>query len=73
MKRERFAQPARRIQAATSTDFYSKLIEKEMQLYKINPNERPKHLELLFKALKTIKHDDNAELVTKQKCAQTHQ
>ena len=55
MKRERFAQPARRIQAATSTDFYSKLIEKEMQLYKINPNERPKHLELLFKALKTIK------------------
>ena len=26
-----------------------------MQLYKINPNERPKYLELLYKALKTIK------------------
>ena len=55
MKRDRFAQTARRTQAATPTDFYSKLVEKEMQLYKINPNERPKHLELLFKALKTIK------------------
>ena len=57
MKRDRFAQTARRTQAATSTttDFYNKLVEKEMQLYKINPNERPKHLELLFKALKTIK------------------
>ena len=45
MKRDRFAQTARRTQAATSTttDFYSKLVEKEMQLYKINPNERPKH------------------------------
>ena len=31
------------------------LVEKEMQLYKISPNERPKYLELLFKALKTIK------------------
>ena len=57
MKRERFVQPARRIQAAssTATDFYSKLVEKEMQLFKINPKERPKYLELLFKALKTIK------------------
>ena len=26
-----------------------------MQLYKINPNERPKYLDLLFKALKTVK------------------
>ena len=26
-----------------------------MQIYKIHPNERPKHLELLYKALKTIK------------------
>ena len=50
MKRERFVQPARRIQAAssTATDFYSKLVEKEMQLFKINPKERPKYLELLF-------------------------
>ena len=31
------------------------LVEKEMQIYKIHPNERPKHLELLYKALKTIK------------------
>ena len=58
MKRDRFAQNARRPQAAnsTATDFFSKLVEKEMQLYRINPNpnERPK-LELLFKALKTIK------------------
>ena len=57
MKRDRFAQASRRSQASvtTSTDFYSKLVEKEMQLYKISPNERPKYLELLFKALKTIK------------------
>ena len=26
-----------------------------MQLYKINPNERPRYLDLLFKALKTVK------------------
>ena len=38
-----------------ANDFYCKLVEKEMQLYKINPNERPKYLELLYKALKTIK------------------
>ena len=45
-----------RVQATSSgADFYSKLVEKEMQLYKINPNERPKYLDLLFKALKTIK------------------
>ena len=52
MKRERFVQPARRIQAAssTATDFYSKLVEKEMQLFKINPKERPKYLGLHFKA-----------------------
>ena len=56
LKRDRFPQNARRIPASTTfNDFYSKLVEKEMQLYKINPNERPKYLELLFKALKTIK------------------
>ena len=55
MKRDRFT-PNRRVQATSSgADFYSKLVEKEMQLYKINPIERPKYLELLFKALKTIK------------------
>ena len=44
------------IQAAPSgTDFYSKLVDKEMQLYKINPNEWPRYLDLLFKALKTVK------------------
>ena len=44
------------IQAAPSgTDFYSKLVDKEMQLYKINPNEWPIYLDLLFKALKTVK------------------
>ena len=32
-----------------------KLVDKEMQLYRINPNTRPKYLELFFKALKTIK------------------
>ena len=38
MKRDRFALSNRRPQAATpnSTDFYGKLVEKEMQLYKIN-------------------------------------
>ena len=57
MKRDRFVQPARRAQNPTANDFYGKLVEKEMQLYKINPNpnERPKYLELLFRALKTIK------------------
>ena len=58
LKRDRFSQPARRASATTTTtinDFYSKLVEREMQLYKINPKERPKYLELLFKALKTIK------------------
>ena len=38
-----------------ANDFYGKLVEKEMQLYKINPNGCPKYLELLYKALKTIK------------------
>ena len=38
-----------------ANDFYGKLVEKEMQLYKINPNGRPKYLELLYKAFKTIK------------------
>ena len=40
--------------APIANDFYAKIIEKEMQLYKVNPSECPKHLELLFKALKTI-------------------
>ena len=40
---------------ATGNDFHTKIIEKEIQLYKINPLERPKNLELLFKALLTIK------------------
>ena len=55
MKRDRFTQN-RRIQAAPSgTDFYNNFVDKEMQLYKINPNERPRYLDLLFKALKTVK------------------
>ena len=57
MKRDKFAQTNRRNTAnpSTSNDSYAKIVEKEMQLYKINPIERPKYLELLFKALKTIK------------------
>ena len=38
-----------------TNDYYSKLVEKEMQLYKINPSGRPKYLDMLFQALKTIK------------------
>ena len=38
-----------------ANDFYSKLVEKEMHLYKIYPKERPRYLQLLYKALKTIK------------------
>ena len=45
-------------QNSTSTavplDSFAKIVEKEMQLFKIW-SESPKHLELLFKALKTIK------------------
>ena len=56
MKRDRFGQPRRNQSDMTiGTDFYTKLVDKEMQLYRINPNTRPKYLELLFKALKTIK------------------
>ena len=57
MKRDKFAQTNRRNTAnpSTSNDSYAKIVKKEMQLYKINPIERPKYLELLFKALKTIK------------------
>ena len=36
-------------------DFYSKLVGNEMHLYKIYPKERPRYLQLLYKALKTIK------------------
>ena len=35
--------------------FVESIIEKEMQLYQINPMEHPKNLDLLFQALKTIK------------------
>ena len=35
--------------------FYSKLVEKEMHLYKIYPKERTSYLQLLYKALMTIK------------------
>ena len=57
MNRDRFAQTPRRSQAATSiaTNFYRKLQN--------NPNEQPKHLELLFKALKTIKTTKDATTV----------
>ena len=40
-----------------ANDFYSKLVEKEMHLYKIYPKERPRYLQLLCKALKSIKWD----------------
>ena len=55
-KRDRFSQPARRpATTSVANDFYSKLVEKEMHLYKIYPKERPRYLQLLYKALKTIK------------------
>ena len=38
-----------------ANDFYSKLVEKEMHLYKIYPKERTSYLQLLYKALMTIK------------------
>ena len=38
-----------------ANDFYSKLVEKEMHLYKIYPKERLSYLQLLYKALMTIK------------------
>ena len=48
------------VQSTTATtsvanDFFSKLVEEEMHLYKIYPKERPRYLQLLYKALKTIK------------------
>ena len=56
-KRDRNSSAHRRCAAtpSTSNDAFAKIIEKEMQLYKINSKDRPKHLELLYKALKTIK------------------
>ena len=38
-----------------ANDFYSKLVGKEMHLYKIYPKERTSYLQLLYKALMTIK------------------
>ena len=55
MNRDRFGQGRNQRAAIMMQDYHAKIIENEMKLFKISPNNRPKHLELLFNALKTIK------------------
>ena len=55
MNRDRFGQARNQRGAMWIQDYHAKLIGNEMKLYKISPNALPKHLGLLFDALKSIK------------------